>query len=659
MNKLIIDKVILKNWGPYYGKHTAQFSSNPDKNVTYFLGKNSTGKTKLFEAVKWVLFLDKKVNHISKINTEAKAEADVDNELNETRVELYFNILDEITGQQKNFHIRRSFKYDRKIRDIEFFGSWTEDISSEPNIIKEKPYIELIKELIPKGPRDFYFLDGEQLVSLFKINIEIVKDLTIEQSIVPIINKMIKGLRSRKNEIIKHLKTLGKKDDNLKKWTDNLNNLNKKFNNLQLEKENFENDKQKYNKKLAKIEKKLIGIEPGIKEEIDDVEGTIKEKDRKFIEINKEINKILEFSGTHILLEDVYNWCLKDLNEKKQEKVIPSYIDDKVIDEIKELEECVCGNPINDPQKEILDEFKKNIPKGEINQAVIKFRAWLENKIEIIQENKAEIQILNDERKILKFELENLKKEKAIKIKSVSEFNLDLIEKMESFHKRINELTVQIEKKNENIKDIEKEVSIANRMISKTKTELERASSGDLVQRLDDLTDEKEVIEDTEKILENIEKETIEFIRNYIEEKTSEKYLKFIWNTKEWSGIKIDDQWNFFGIQKIGHEIEAPDLSKGQRHVLAISYMSSLPLVTTIDLPFLFDSPFGGISEEPIQHIGKFLPEILKGSQIILFVTDTEHNSVYPNIKNKIGTNYTIQYKDNRAELLNIIDLNL
>ena len=211
MNKLIIDKVILKNWGPYYGKHTAQFSSNPDKNVTYFLGKNSTGKTKFFEAVKWVLFLDKKVNHISKINTEAKAEADVDNELNETRVELYFNILDEITGQQKNFHIRRSFKYDKKVRDIEFFGSWTEDISSKPNIIKEKPYIELIKELIPKGPRDFYFLDGEQLVSLFKINIEIVKDLTIEQSIVPIINKMIKGLRSRKNEIIKHLKTLGKK----------------------------------------------------------------------------------------------------------------------------------------------------------------------------------------------------------------------------------------------------------------------------------------------------------------------------------------------------------------------------------------------------------------------------------------------------------------
>ena len=38
--------------------------------------------------------------------------------------------------------------------------------------------------------------------------------------------------------------------------------------------------------------------------EIDELEGTIKEKDRKFIEINKEINKILELNATHILLED-------------------------------------------------------------------------------------------------------------------------------------------------------------------------------------------------------------------------------------------------------------------------------------------------------------------------------------------------------------------
>ena len=66
MSKLILDKVILKNWGPYYGLHTLQFSINPDRNVTYILGKNSTGKTKLFDAITWVLFFDK--NYISKKN---------------------------------------------------------------------------------------------------------------------------------------------------------------------------------------------------------------------------------------------------------------------------------------------------------------------------------------------------------------------------------------------------------------------------------------------------------------------------------------------------------------------------------------------------------------------------------------------------------------
>ena len=76
--------------------------------------------------------------------------------------------------------------------------------------------------------------------------------------------------------------------------------------------------------------------------------------------------------------------------------------------------------------------------------------------------------------------------------------------------------------------------------------------------------------------------------------------------------------------------------------VLGISFMSSLTAITELKIPFIFDSPFGRISEEPIEKIGKFLPSLMRGSQIILFVTDTEDSNIYTHIKDSIGKKYEI-----------------
>ncbi|MGQ4876037.1 MAG: ATP-binding protein [Promethearchaeia archaeon] len=655
MSKLVIKKIILKNWGPYYGEHTIEFSTNPNQNVTYILGKNGTGKTKLFQAINWVLFLDSNYNYISKINTEARSYAENNNIKCETFVEIFFNIIDDVLNAQKEYHIKRFLQYDKKIDDPSFFGSFTEYASNEPKIITEKDFKQIINEYIPKGPREFYFLDGEQLVSLFKINIEVIKSLTINQSIVPFIEKMIEGLKLRKKEIIKKMKTLGKKDENLKKLTENLENNNNILNNLQEEKDSLINDKEKYNKKKFEYEKILIGtgIQPKQKDELDLLRKEIANKKEREIEIKKELESILKNNAVHILLEDIYNWCIDDLKKKKKEGIIPSYIDDKVIDEIKQMEKCICGNKITEVELNNLEEFKKSIPKGIINTAVIEFRAWLENIIEKIQINKEKFKELYNIQKELRYEINQLEKEKLILEKSISDLFYEAIEKIRSLEKRINEITIQIREKDNEINDINKEIKIIKGSIKKITTELKKTIEGKkLSEEIAELNKEGDLIDYFEEILIKIKEDTINYIREYIELKTSEKFLKFIWNPQEWKGIKIDSDWNFFGIQNNEQKIEAPDLSKGQRHVLAISYLSSLPLVTTINLPFIFDSPFGGISKEPVKNIGKFLPDILKGSQIVLFVTDTEHDSVFPFIQNKIGIKYTIQYDNNRAKFI-------
>ena len=46
------------------------------------------------------------------------------------------------------------------------------------------------------------------------------------------------------------------------------------------------------------------------------------------------------------------------MNEKKKKNVIPSYINDKVIDEISEMENCVCGNVIKELE---IENFKRKL----------------------------------------------------------------------------------------------------------------------------------------------------------------------------------------------------------------------------------------------------------------------------------------------------------
>lgn len=661
MNNIYISKVIIKNWGPFYGKNTISFSTNANKNVSYILGKNSTGKTKAFEAITFALFSDKleEFDLWEKANSEAKKEAETTGSLYKTKVEIMFSIVDQITSTETNYHIKRSYQYDTKLYKPTFFGSFV-DTSGNTVPIKQKEFDELIDKYIPIGPREFYFLDGETLVQLFKTHIEVVKDLTEKQSIIPRLEKMVAGLLDRKKEISKNVKSLGSKNKTLNKWTTAYYNQVRALAESQANKKKLEEEKGKYIKKMAGIQKQLMGSDPSVKKKLDNLDTLIEEKASKLSEKNTNIRTLLLQSATHILLEDVYDWCLADLEEKKRKKIIPSAITGKVVDEILSSYECVCETKITPAIEKVLKDFKKNIPKGELNEEVIRFRQWLTDVKDKITEDKAALKLFVAEKKVVKNQYDKHKEDLKLLKKGVADKILNLIEKLESVNEKISEKSLEINDVDQEIKDFKKEEKKSLTMIKKTRTQLKGKISTSLQADLKKLEHENNIIKKLEIYLENIIEDSGNFIRNYVEDKTSKKYIKFIWNPSEWSGITINDEWQFYAIQKKTNiPIISKELSKGQRHVLAISYMSSLPLITPIQLPFLFDSPFGGISKEPISNIGKFLPEILKGSQIILFVTDTEHNSVYPHIKNKIGAKYTIHYKDNRASFQDIINLDI
>lgn len=53
---MIIHKLEMYNFRQYIGYQEVKFSTDPDKNVTVFIGVNTSGKTTIIRAFEWCLY---------------------------------------------------------------------------------------------------------------------------------------------------------------------------------------------------------------------------------------------------------------------------------------------------------------------------------------------------------------------------------------------------------------------------------------------------------------------------------------------------------------------------------------------------------------------------------------------------------------------------
>jgi len=101
---LLIQKVKVKNFGRFVGNHEMSFSYGDNNNVNVIFGNNGTGKSSLFDALRWCLYgnnsLSKELN--SYINYQSAEEAN-----GEISVEITYKTNDNkkyILSRKQRFH---------------------------------------------------------------------------------------------------------------------------------------------------------------------------------------------------------------------------------------------------------------------------------------------------------------------------------------------------------------------------------------------------------------------------------------------------------------------------------------------------------------------------------------------------------------------------
>lgn len=164
---MFLKEIELKNFRQYKGHQTIRFSSDPDKNVTLLLGKNTSGKTTFIQAFRWVLYNDcdftgKKSDEKKVINSDVRSEMRKDDE-EEARVTI------RLEHQGIDYELFRSYIYRSK-----FPGSadlvdqksmmYYYDSNGEKKPVKGSD--EKISEMLPQSLSEYFFFDGEKIATV-------------------------------------------------------------------------------------------------------------------------------------------------------------------------------------------------------------------------------------------------------------------------------------------------------------------------------------------------------------------------------------------------------------------------------------------------------------------------------------------------------------
>jgi|APSaa5957512535_1039671.scaffolds.fasta_scaffold03848_4 DNA sulfur modification protein DndD len=645
--RLFIKKLDIENCGRFYGKgHSLQFSDSVEKNITIVIGYSGRGKSTIHDLIYWCMYGEFKSPNIDEldyglINTNAienlsehqSVTASVTLELHNQHEEKYL-ITRELTATLMRNSTKREFNSlnnSRVSTGITFEESAKlimKDESGNKIIEKDKKFIKNeINRHFPKDLSDFFLFDGENLVK-FKnqsSSAQFIKDGITKISGLEILESLKRNSLMTANSIQKHI---GGQSANAKPF-------NVKEEKLSGEKKTLEDDMlvdKTDLKKLqgslevitAKIEKNKTGSELIIKQKR--VESEKNAAAKRLKSNGNAIRELLFEKTPQLLIQDVLKNSEKIFEKLEEDDKIPPSISRGAIDKILNSVplKCVCGRHFEktDNEKEpwmVLQGIKDTIIEDDLSQGISLGRNLISRIIDTTSKeklNKEYYGLLDSRRdsrreiqeKNIEFsELENeIKKVDYDDGEDLGKMKNDCFEKIIELSGAIKIRDGELEDKEQEWNENHKRLEEALQKEGKYDKEKEKILLGNAVSKFS-------------KILEiQIE----EVLRVKTQNATSDYFTTTAPEKETFDHVDISENYDI--LVKDENDLVA-GLSKGQAHVLGLSYVAGIRKITHTNTFLIIDSPLHNISGKSRNEISEVFSEYLPGVQIVLLVTDTEY----------------------------------
>ena len=138
------------------------------------------------------------------------------------------------------------------------------------------------------------------------------------------------------------------------------------------------------------------------------------------------------------------------------------------------------------------------------------------------------------------------------------------------------------------------------------------------------------------EILQAVEKEIVEEIREKISIKTYENFCNFIWKTNTYGSVVIHDDYTVDLIHKNGYS-SIGSTSAAERALLALAFTNAMHEVSGFEYPLVIDSPVGRVSDINRRKFAETLEKISEEKQIIMLFTPDEYSTDISNVFDSIA----------------------
>ena len=326
-----------------------------------------------------------------------------------------------------------------------------------------------------------------------------------------------------------------------------------------------------------------------------------------------------------IYLENEINLCLLDIREKRQLGIIPgTSIPERYLKIIESRHDsCICETPWNHKMHKVINELIKTAKKHTYFETINKFEAHLERYNQSVIEGKRELYRIQKELLDVNDDIHRINEERSRYERTLTEEQKteDSFKKISILHKdrdhynkqlgQIEERIKQIENK---IEDEEKHIKDLDIQYNKLETEKSRKKGEKDVLYYKNIYVKLNDVDDLRKKLAEIIGDRI---REETRTETERILIQLIKNPDQWKNVTITNKSTGWEINaKFGDTI-ITNISTGMTNILGLSFIFALSNILGVDLPLIFDSPFGNLDAETREIISKNLPPIFKGRQII------------------------------------------
>lgn len=649
-----IKHLAVSNFRQYYGTQEIDFSTDPENNVTVVNGANGAGKSTLLNAFLWLFYNEINLAQPDRLASERKLAEIEPTDTVRVSVTLKFD------HEDRQYEARRWAEY-RKQSQSDLDGKLVDNdvevrfIDSTGASKTESNPNNALTHIMPERLRELFFFHGETIDELTANDgQEKIQEAIRNIMGLKILDRSIRHLNSVEKRFEKEMKKHVNED--LSDLLDRKQRVQDDIGDAKAELDEKKDNRLAVNRELKSVEDRLTELEESLdlQEERSDLKEERQELRDEIEDINAAIKAEISEKAYLVFGLPAIEETAKMLQEKRKKGEIPSEIKRTFVEDLLDLEECICGRPLEDGSeaREEVHSWKERAGSSDLEQVAMRLATRLSEhadhhddlfeKIQSELEKRSErgdrIEEINGRLDDISTQLSDTDKED---ISALEERRIELRTEASGLGEEIGGVKERISNLNDRLDTIKDEISEARKDNEKAElADRRRYVAGHVRDHIQGLFDDYQ-----HEVREEVNERVNDIFRDII----AKDYY-----------AQIDDDYSL-RILKDVDEQEAVSVAKstGERQVASLSFIATLVSLakeryesdsdsiyfTGGIYPVIMDSPFGYLDPVYQQKVSKTMPQM--AGQVVVLVTQAQYSDeVKREMDHIAGKKYELVYHD-------------